>query len=139
MNSPVLKEKVDTVIGIYKITCLYTNKVYVGSSCNIHIRWKQHQQDLIAKKHINRYLQYSYDNYGDFTYEILEVLTDITRQELLVREQYYIDLHRSMHRKYGYNIVPAVKAKSNGKVKGTKAKVKARITRRRKRVKSYRS
>ena len=126
------------IAGIYKITCPYTNKVYVGSSCNIHIRWKQHQQDLIAKKHINRYLQYSYDTYGDFNYEILEVLTDTTRQELLVREQYYIDLHRSMHRKYGYNIVPAVAksavAKVKTKVKGTKRK----ITRRRKRVKSYR-
>jgi group I intron endonuclease len=131
MNSQDIKET--NVTGIYKITCLYTNKVYVGSSCNIHIRWKQHQQDLAAKKHINRYLQYSYDNYGDFTYEILEVLTDTTRQELLIREQYYIDLYRSMHRKHGYNIVPAV-----GKVK-TKVKVKTKKTRRRKRVKSYRS
>ena len=76
--------------GIYKITCISNNRIYIGSAQNIQIRWNKHLNDLKNKKHINIHLQRAYDKYGinDFLFEIIE---NCDKQELLIREQYYLD------------------------------------------------
>lgn len=93
--------------GIYKITFIGTEKVYVGSSINLNTRRSTHLTELRANRHHSVKLQNAYNKYGEdnFIFEILEQTSDgLTRDELLAREQYYIDLLDS--HKSGYNMSP---------------------------------
>ena len=94
--------------GIYKITNTITNKCYIGSSIDINIRWNQHRNALKSNKHHSKKLQRSYNIHGEenFNYEIIE---ECDKDNLLIREQYYIDLLDGY--KNGYNSVP--KAENN--------------------------
>lgn len=77
--------------GIYKITCLQENKVYIGSSNNIKRRWADHKKELKRETHGNKFLQLDWDAYGDesFTFELIEETDDIIR-----REQYWLDIYK---------------------------------------------
>lgn len=61
--------------GIYKITCINNNKVYIGKSIEIKQRFKKHLSDLRLNKHHSKYLQHSYNKYGEesLRFEIIEV------------------------------------------------------------------
>jgi len=95
--------------GIYKILNNRTNKVYIGSSININKRFREHKNSLLKNKHRSPKLQNSYNIHGlsFFIFEIIELVDDIN--ELLKREQFYIDSFNSYHN--GYNSRP--KAESN--------------------------
>lgn len=88
--------------GIYKITCLSNNKLYIGSSKNIEKRFKTHINQLNKNKHINEHLQSAWNLYGqnNFLFEIIEIC-EISN--LLIREQYWLDLIKSYDRKIGFN------------------------------------
>lgn len=76
--------------GIYKITNLINNKIYIGSSNHCIHRKSQHFSDLKYQKHCNKYLQRAYNIYGkeNFLFEILEFCEP---NQLLILEQKYID------------------------------------------------
>lgn len=81
---------------IYVITCIPTNKIYVGSTANIlgpKARWKQHRGYLNRNKHTNRYLQNVWNKYGEsnFTFEIID---EIIVDKAFLLEQHYIDTLR---------------------------------------------
>jgi group I intron endonuclease len=78
-------------VGIYQIKRIGTEDVYIGSSANIENRWKSHRRNLINGKHHSPYLQNVVNKYG---IDILEfsIIEEAVEQDLLVREQYYIDL-----------------------------------------------
>lgn len=86
--------------GIYKITCLTTNKSYIGQSVSIKRRWATHKRELAKNIHYNTYLQNAYNKYGkeNFTYEILELCS---KDKLNEREQFYVKLFDSYEN--GYN------------------------------------
>lgn len=88
--------------GVYKITCLKNNKLYIGSSKNILNRWKTHKFFLKNNKHINKFLQNAWNKYGEvnFLFEILEVCEE---SFLLLKEQYWMDLTNCYNRKIGFN------------------------------------
>lgn len=112
--------------GIYKITNLITNKIYIGSSKNIRKRWKIHRASLRAGKHHNEHLSSAYKKYGleNFTWEVIE-FTNI--ENLQNREQYWIDFFKSSDRENGYNLSPL--AYSNFGMKRTKeSKQKMRLS-----------
>lgn len=90
--------------GIYKITNILNNKVYIGQSINIESRWKGHLNDLNKNKHHSLRLQNSYNKYGkdNFKFEIVEIVYDDELMES--REQYWIDYYDSMNKLKGYNI-----------------------------------
>lgn len=90
------------IVGIYKITNLKNNKVYVGSAVNIKNRFKTHKRLLKNNKHFNNHLQSSYLKYGEdyFKYEIIEITT---LTEMLDREVYWISSLGANNPKYGYN------------------------------------
>lgn len=91
--------------GVYLITNLENNKIYVGSTTNsFKERWMTHIQKLRSNKHPNQHLQSSFNKYGEnkFKFSILEVQTNI--QTILEREQYYLDFYKSYDRNIGYNI-----------------------------------
>lgn len=89
--------------GIYRITNTITNKSYIGSSADITGRWYHHKTTLKYNKHHSIRLQRSYNIHGEdnFKYEIIE---ECDKDDLLIREQYYIDLLDGY--KNGYNSTP---------------------------------
>lgn len=89
------------MIGIYKIVCIKTNRVYVGSSINITNRWKDHLWLLKNNVHHSKALQNAWNKYGNsqFSFEILEELESNTN--IIEREQYWIDKLQAYSK--GYN------------------------------------
>lgn len=89
--------------GIYKISNLITNKFYIGSAKSLYNRWTKHISDLNLNKHANKYLQSSWNLHGseNFKFEIIEFIDNI--ENLLIREQYYLDLYKPFNN-VGYNI-----------------------------------
>ncbi len=74
--------------GIYLITCAQEPIVYIGSSKNIKSRWTKHRQALKRGDHHCKKLQDSWDAYGDESFEFLVIEET---EDLLTREQYWID------------------------------------------------
>ena len=74
--------------GIYKITCLPENRIYIGSSSDITKRWQRHIRTLNKQEHHNYKLQLDWDCYGDesFTFEIIEETSN-----LVEREKFWLD------------------------------------------------
>jgi group I intron endonuclease len=94
--------------GIYAILCSSNNKRYVGSSVNIRIRWADHRCDLRKDRHHSPILQASWNKYGadQFKWGILEVCSDDDDENLLEREQYWMDRLKSCSREKGMNVMP---------------------------------
>lgn len=103
-------------VGVYKITNIKNNKVYVGSSKNLRKRRYDHFEMLKLNKHHSIYLQRAYNksnNKNDFVFEVLEYCNE---KDLLVKEQYwlnslckadeYINKINNDFLKLSYNILP---------------------------------
>ncbi len=91
-------EKTCKKTGIYKITNLINDKVYIGQSVNIYSRWYQEKK----LNGINAHLKSSFLKYGieNFSFEILE---ECQKEELDDKEKIYIKKYNSFDRDYGYN------------------------------------
>lgn len=70
------KLKLKYKYGIYKIINKCTGEVYIGASSNLNQRLRVHFSELRYKKHCNKQLQSSFNNYGLilFDYEIIEYM-----------------------------------------------------------------
>jgi len=92
--------------GIYKITNIINNKIYIGSAVNVYIRWKAHIQLLQNNNHHSIYLQNSWNKYGggNFKFEVIEYVED--NNLLIEKEQYYFDIYKPYNPLYGYNESP---------------------------------
>lgn len=90
--------------GIYKITNLINNKIYIGSAYNLSNRFSTHKYCLKNQKHKNPHLQSAWNFYGEnaFDFQIIEIINDLSI--ILKREQYYIDFYNSTNKNIGYNI-----------------------------------
>lgn len=88
--------------AIYLIKCLVNNKIYIGSSVNLRNRINRHYNDLINNKHSSKHLQNAFNLHGDENF-IVEVLEFCDREELLLKEQHFLDLYKPWDRKIGYN------------------------------------
>lgn len=84
--------------GVYKITNVVNNKIYVGSTSNLKNRRTGHFSSLRKGIHHNKHLQFSYNKYGEsnFVFEVLEYC-DISL--ITKREQYYIDTLKPQYNK----------------------------------------
>lgn len=91
--------------GIYTITNLIDNKIYVGQSKNIKNRLYTHKTQLKNKKHDNTYLQNAVNKYGIENFEF-ELLEEHDLDFLNAMEHYWCNLLNSHNKKYGYNIEP---------------------------------
>lgn len=98
--------------GVYRIKNNVDGKFYIGSSINeIQNRWYGHRRKLNKGSHENKYLQQAWNTYKEdsFTFEIVE---NVTKSEnILEREQHWIDSTNCLDRDIGYNINPKA---SNG-------------------------
>jgi len=98
-------------VGIYKITNLINNLVYIGSTVNLYRRKNEHLKELRANKHHNSHMQNSFNKYGEdiFEFTIQDIVFDL--ESLIEREQFWIDHYKSNDKTIGYNI--REKAESN--------------------------
>jgi len=92
------------IISIYQIRHVESGKIYVGSSSDTRQRWSVHLSRLRRNVHESRYLQKAWNKYGEqsFVFEIIEELHSI--ENLISREQYWIDTLHSIDRRYGFNL-----------------------------------
>lgn len=92
------------VSGIYKITNVKNNKIYIGSSKHILQRWKNHIRELNENKHKNFYLQNDWNEYGKdcFIFEIVEQCLESDRYS--IEQKYLNDLMPFYRTGTGYNI-----------------------------------
>lgn len=111
--------------GIYSIENKINGKTYIGSSVNLKRRLACHLVLLSTNRHPNQKLQRSWDKHGseNFKIEILEYLHP-TKEILLAREQYWIDLLNVVAT--GYNISPTAGSSLGTKfTEETRAKMRA--------------
>lgn len=90
--------------GVYKITCLPSNKHYVGSTIRkIHQRFSEHLYELEKGIHKNPYMQNSWNKYGadNFKFDILEVTPFVEE-----RETFWIKELDCCNPEKGFNINP---------------------------------
>lgn len=89
--------------GIYQIVCLPTGKFYVGSAASIYNRCNSHRHNMRHNQHQNKHMQHAWNKYGAdmFSFRVLELCAV---EELIAREQYYLDLLRPYDRAIGFNI-----------------------------------
>lgn len=92
------------IAGIYTITNLLTDKVYVGSSVNVARRFTQHRHLLKKGEHRNKYLQAAWNKYGEEHFEFALMERVRSKELLIAREQFWIDVLNSV--KSGYNLRP---------------------------------
>ena len=92
------------ISGIYKIENVVNGKCYVGSACNLQARRRQHFNNLKKRSHCNIKLQRAWNRYGESALIFLVIEYVKIKEELIKREQFWIDNMRSA--KFGYNIAP---------------------------------
>lgn len=90
--------------GIYKITNIVNGKVYVGSTVNLYHRRCHHFGRLRSNDHANEHLQNAFNKYGEqsFHFAVIELCD---RDNLLDREDFWINGLNAHHSKSGYNIL----------------------------------
>lgn len=112
--------------GVYGIRCNITGKWYIGSviyqqkkgySRNFAVRLKEHINYASTQRHHNRYFQRAWDKYGQSSFEfyVLEEMMSVATsgesriisQDIIEREQYYLDFFRATDPEFGFNMRPA--------------------------------
>lgn len=90
------------ISAIYGIICLNNRKIYIGQSCNLKGRIKNHKYKLRKGIHDNEFLQKAWNKYGEkmFAFVILE---QVPKTKLLKVEQEWIDKLKSYIGKFGFN------------------------------------
>src|SRR5690606_19704596 len=80
--------------GVYQIVNLKNGKIYIGSAKCFKVRANQHLKSLRENKHHNKFLQRSFNKWGEqsFLFEVLEVvegdrLQRTIREEELLQKQ----------------------------------------------------
>jgi group I intron endonuclease len=77
------------ISGIYKIINKVNGKYYVGSSKNIHVRWRVHKSNLNNNKHPNSHLQNAWNKYGNTLFEFTIVENTDKLDEI---EQFHLNI-----------------------------------------------
>ena len=91
-TNPSKKQRQLMKAGVYKITCLVNNMVYVGGSTHVKQRWYGHKSMLRHNKHTNPILQDDWNEFGEdsFVFEVIEEMLPDTPKSI-VRER---ELHQ---------------------------------------------
>ena len=97
------------VSGVYKITRLKTNEIYIGQTTSVDKRWQEHVKSALgvgtlASSQLHRAM--ATDGCENFTFELLEA---VPKDKLRERESYYIDFYDS--KTYGLTSVTGDKNK----------------------------
>lgn len=82
------KDDLNNIIGIYEL--IINKKSYIGSSCDIYCRLREHFSDLKKNQHANKKLQNTYNKHLLIYYSIIE--TQKTENFLIEREEYFYNI-----------------------------------------------
>src|SRR5690554_6777168 len=84
-------QSINKLSGVYQIKNTINNKIYIGHSTNISLRWYFHIDNLIKGIHPNYKMQNDFNQYGlsSFSFIILELLSG--KQTLIQNEQKYLN------------------------------------------------
>lgn len=99
--------------GIYKITNLETNEIYVGSSVNIERRWGDHKTRMKKKegKEYNKELYVALRKYGIENFSI-EIIEECPKELFIEKESFWIKKLDTINNGYnGYGLQKHHKAK----------------------------
>jgi len=110
--------------GIYKITNKLNGKFYIGSSVHIENRWKLHISSLKRGKHDNQHLQYSWNKYGELSFDFI-VMKECDCGELILEEQKELDIHYG--KDYCYNLSPSADVAMRGIPRSDDVKMKCSV------------
>lgn len=91
------------ICGIYKLTCLANDRFYIGGSLDVKKRCDGHFLSLRKGEHRNPYLQNAWLKYGELAF-ICELMEACSTDDLIEREQYYLDMLQPFIRTIGFNI-----------------------------------
>jgi GIY-YIG catalytic domain-containing protein/NUMOD3 motif-containing protein len=83
--------------GIYLFYNLVNGKQYVGSSTNLGLRLARYYYPsvLLDKRYIsNSILKYGHNNFSIIILEVLDKTDNISKEQILDREQYFIELYK---------------------------------------------
>jgi len=89
--------------GIYKITNVVNQKIYIGGSRAIYNRWTGHKCTLRKSQHRNEHLQRAWSKYGEQNFKF-QIILECTAEEINKEETRLIQEHQTLNRNYGYNI-----------------------------------
>ena len=107
------------MVGIYHITNLKSGKVYIGQSTDIYKRFRDHKEALNGGYHQNRYLQNAWNKHGEANF-IFGILEECAEEDLVKREQFWIDFYGGIDDPANYNLR---EAGSRGKVSDETRKI----------------
>lgn len=107
------KFKLSLGSGIYCITCIPTGKIYIGSAVILRYRWNKHVRELQNNKHSNSHLQHAWNKYGEASF-VITVLEYCDKENLLEREQYYLDTWQPFKLR-GFNIARSARSPQAGR------------------------
>ena len=88
--------------GIYKVTNIETQEIYIGKSTTVADRWINHIKSACGLAGVaDSQFQRALKKYGvdSFTWELLE---EVSKDKLTEKEKYYINFYDTTH--YGYNM-----------------------------------
>lgn len=95
----------DTRAGIYCILNLKNHKRYIGSATDVRRRIYKHQWLLRGGKHESPLLQGAWDRDGEASF-VFTVIEFCAKEDILKREQLWINALKVTSRKFGYNVCP---------------------------------
>jgi group I intron endonuclease len=98
------------MIGIYKITSIIDNKIYIGQSVDLKNRFIKYKYDAI-KNQIKIYNSIKKYGYSNHFFEVVETIYEYNKELLTQREQYYIDYYKNL----GYDLLNIRNAGNSGK------------------------
>jgi len=102
----IIDENDNLLLGVYRIINKINGKVYIGSAINLKTRKNNHINRLRKSNHHSIHLQRSWSKYGEgsFEFEVIEYIDN--KENLIEREQFWIDYYKSYNDIYGYNMRP---------------------------------
>lgn len=76
--------------GVYKITNSIDNRIYVGSSKELKVRWERHKWQLMNNCHHSSHFQHFFNKHKNITLKI-EIIEECHESDRKDREQFYLD------------------------------------------------
>lgn len=90
--------------GIYCIRNIKNNKIYIGQTNDIEVRWHNHINMLRRNAHNNLHLQNAWNKYGENNFEFFVIYEATENDNLNSLEKYYIKLYNTNDENCGYNL-----------------------------------
>jgi group I intron endonuclease len=77
--------------GVYAISNFVTWQIYVGSSINVQRRFHRHLNDLRRGNHVNLQLQTSFNNYGESSFNFIELINCSVEEARRLEQKFLYD------------------------------------------------